>query len=64
MTLREVPLDQANGEQLVFKSIELAECIRQLDSIEVQKKEANDEWNVQIKAYRKKILKLAYEMKE
>lgn len=64
MALREIPLDQKeNGEQLMFKSMELAELVRALDGVEMQKKEANEDFNIQIKAYKKRIVKLAYEMK-
>ena len=63
MALSEIPLaDKESGEQLMFVSMELAELVRALDSVEVQKKDANYEWNAQIKAYKKRILKLAYEM--
>ena len=62
MTLREIPAKE--GEQLVFRSMELAEKVRALDGIEREKKEANEEWTVQIKLLKKAIVKLAYEMKE
>ena len=62
MTLKEIPVKE--GEQLVFRSIELAEKVRALDRIEQEKKEANEEWAAQIKLLKKAIVKLAYEMKE
>lgn len=61
MTLKELPKE--NQEQLTFKAFELAEVVRELDSVEVQKKEANEEWNTQIKALKKRMVKLAYACK-
>ena len=62
MGLKEMPAK--DGEQLTFKGFELAEVVRALDDVEIQKKEANEEWNVEIKALKKKMIRLAREMKE
>ena len=61
MTLKEIPQGAA-GEQLTFKGIELGELVRALNDVETEKKQQNEEWLVQIKAYKKRILKLAMEM--
>ena len=61
MGLKELPKE--NQEQLTFKAFELAEVVRELDNIEVQKKEANEEWTAQIKILKKRMVKLAYECK-
>jgi len=60
MTLKELPVDR---EQLTFKAFELAEVVRELDSVEIQKKEANEEWTAEIKALKKRMIKLANECK-
>ena len=60
MTLKELPRE--NQEQLTFKAFELAEVVRELDSVEIQKKEANEEWTAQIKALKKKAFRLAREI--
>ena len=62
MTLKELPTE--NREQLTFKAFELAEVVRELDNVETQKKEANEEWNVEIKALKKRMVKLAYEVQK
>jgi hypothetical protein len=61
MPIKEIPQGAA-GEQLTFKGIELGELVRALNDVETEKKQQNEEWGVQIKAYRKRILKLAMEM--
>ena len=61
MTLRELPKE--NQEQLTFKAFELAEVVLELDSVEIQKKEANEEWTAQIKALKKHMIRLANECK-
>ena len=61
MSLKELPVK--DREQLTFKAFELAEIVRELDSVEVQKKEANEEWNTQIKALKKRMVRLANECK-
>ena len=61
MTLKELPKE--NSEQLTFKAFELAEVVRELDSVEVEKKEANEEWTAQIKALKKRMIRLANECK-
>ena len=62
MTLKELPTE--NNEQLTFKAFELAETVRELDNVETRKKEANEEWNVEIKALKKRMVKLAYEVQK
>ena len=62
MGLKELPPKDA--EQLTFKAFELAEVVRELDSVETQKKEANEEWTAQIKALKKRMIKLANEVKQ
>lgn len=52
------------NEQLVFKSIELGEVVRELCVQENEKKEINEEYNARIKALKKRMYKLAAEMKE
>ena len=61
MMLKELPTE--NREQLTFKAFELAEVVRELDNVETQKKEANEEWNVEIKALKKRMIRLANECK-
>ena len=53
-----------DGEQLMFKSIELGEVVRELAAQELEKKEANEEFNAQIKALRERMFKLAAEMEK
>ena len=62
MTLREIPAK--DNEQLTFKGFELAEVIREIDSVEQDKKEANENWTTELKALKKKAIRLANEMKE
>lgn len=61
MTLVDITAPTKDGEQLTFKAFQLAEVVRELDSVEIEKKEANENWNIQIKALKKHIVKLAYE---
>ena len=61
MTIRALPKE--NQEQLTFKAFELAEVVRELDSVEIQKKEANEEWTAQIEALKKRMIRLANECK-
>ena len=61
MGLKELPKE--NQEQLTFKAFELAEVVRELDNVETQKKEANEEWTAQIKALKKRMIRLANECK-
>ena len=62
MTLKELPKE--NSEQLTFKAFELAEVVRDIDSVETVKKEANEGWNMELKALKKRMVKLAYECKQ
>jgi hypothetical protein len=62
MALKEVPMKE--GEQLMFRAIELGEVVREIDATEQQKKEMTDEYNTRIKLLKKRMVKLAYEMKE
>ena len=62
MALREIPTK--DPEQLTFKAFELAEVVREIDGIETQKKEANEEWTAQIKALKRRMVKLAYEVQK
>ena len=61
MPLKEVSLNE--GEQLRFKAIELGEVVRELAAQEAEKKEINEEYNGRIKLLRKRMFKLAAEMK-
>lgn len=49
-------------EQLEFPGIKLGELVRELIAIKDQKKEANDEFNTEIKAIEKQIKKIAFDM--
>ena len=51
-------------EQLTFKAFELAEVVREIDSVETEKKEANENWAAQLKLLKKRMVKLAYECKQ
>lgn len=62
MALKEVAI--GGNEQLVFKSIELGEVVRELYAVENEKKEINEEYNSRIKILKKRMYKLAAEMKE
>ncbi len=62
MTLKEIPLNQP--EQLSFKAFELAACVAQLLATEAKKKEANEDFNIQIKAYKKSIARLSAEIED
>ena len=64
MALKEMTGGTKDPEQLTFKAFELAEVVREIDSVEVQKKEANEDWNMQLKALKKRMVKLAYEVKK
>lgn len=59
MALKELRVE---GEQLEFKAFRLADCVRDLLAIEYQKKEANEAWNIQIKALKKEIARLSAEI--
>lgn len=63
MALKEVPLKEG-GEQIMFKSIELGEVVRELKAQEEEKKEINDDLNGRIKLLKKRMYRLAAEMKE
>ena len=56
------------GEQLkeipFFPGIELGAVVREIDLIESAKSEANEEWNIQLKALKKRMFRLAASMKE
>jgi hypothetical protein len=58
------PDNPVRGEQLTFKAFELAEAVAALLAVEADKKETNDEFNVQIKAYKKRIVRLSDEIKQ
>lgn len=60
MTLKEIP--KSEPEQLTFKAFELAETVAELLDLEFRKKEANEEFNIQIKALKKHIGKLSFEI--
>jgi hypothetical protein len=62
MALKEVSMAKDNPEQLSFKAFELADCVRELLAIEYQKKEANEHWNIEIKALKKSIARLSGEI--
>jgi hypothetical protein len=49
-------------EQLEFPGIKLGELVRELIAVQEQKKEANEEFNADIKSLQKQIKKIAYEM--
>ena len=59
MALKE--MSAKDPEQLTFKAFELAEVVRELNSVEIAKKEANEEWTAQIKALKKRMFRLAQE---
>ena len=64
MTLKDMALKEMSAkdpEQLTFKAFELAEVVRELNNVEIIKKEANEQWSVQIKALKKLMFKLAQE---
>lgn len=60
MALKEVPL--GGPEQLSFKAFELADAVAELLHTEAVKKDANEEWNIQIKALKKSIMRLSDEI--
>lgn len=64
MALKEMTGGMKDPEQLTFKAFELAEVVRALDLVEAQKKEANENWNIEIKALKKRMIRLANEIKE
>lgn len=59
--LKEIPI--GDREQLMLPAIELGEVVREIGRIEIQKKEANEDWNIELKALKKRMFKLADEMK-
>jgi len=62
MGVKEIPLK--GGEQMTFTAIELGEVVREMWDIEVTKKEANSEWNDQLKQLKKRSIKLADAMRQ
>ena len=60
MALKEIPLNE--GNQLTFKAFELAELVANLLRTKAAKAEANEEFNLQIKALEKHIYKLSAEI--
>lgn len=60
MTLKEIP--PGGPEQLSFKAFELAELVARLIRTEQEKKDANEDFNMQIKACKKSIIKLSAEI--
>lgn len=60
MALKEMPLK--TGEQLTFVAIELGETVREIERIEIAKKEANEEWAIELKALKKRMFKLAHSL--
>lgn len=63
MAIREISLEGKNGEQLIFKAVELGEVVRELAAQEAEKKELNEEYNGRIKLLKKRMFKLGAEMK-
>jgi hypothetical protein len=63
VALREIPLDN-EPEQLTFKAFELASTVAELIAIEARKKDANEDFNIQIKALKKSIVRLSGEIRE
>jgi len=61
MSLREIPI--GDREQLMLPAIELGEVVREINSIGIAKKAANEEWTIQLKALQKRMFKLADDMK-
>ena len=61
MALKEIPLKA--GEQLMIPAIELGEVVREIERVEIIKKEANEDWNTQLKALKKSMFRLAREMR-
>jgi hypothetical protein len=62
MALKEIPLSGAGSEQLSFTAFELADAVAHLLRVRAQKKEANDDFNTEIKAIEKHIVKLSNEI--
>ena len=62
MALKEIPATK-EGEQLLFQSIELGEVVRELQRQEFEKKEIDEDYTGRIKALKKRMYKLAAEMK-
>ena len=62
MAIKEVAIKE--GEQMMFKSIELGEVVRQLKATEERKSEINEELNGEIKMLKARMYRLAAEMKE
>ncbi len=55
-------LKKLEGEQLEFKAFRLAETVSALLKVEAEKKEADYEWNVRIKALKKSMMQLSDEI--
>ena len=62
MALKQIPPTKDGSEQLSFKAFELAEVVARLIRIEAEKKETNEEFNAEIKACKRSILKLSAEI--
>ena len=50
-------------DQLELPGLRLGELVRELLDVEAAKKDANEDWNAQLKALKKEIAKIALEMK-
>jgi hypothetical protein len=61
MALKEITI--GDGEQLMIPAIELGQVVREIASVEFQKREANADWNIQLKMLKKRMFKLAEDMK-
>lgn len=63
MAIREISMEvKPDGEQLTFLAFELADAVRELLQVELNKKFANQDFNDDIKALKKRIMKLSAEI--
>lgn len=47
----------------MIPAIELGEVVREIERVELEKSEANSDWNDQLKALKKSMFRLAREMR-
>lgn len=63
MGLKELPMEvTTENMQLTFLAFELADAVRELLKVELKKKFANQDFNDDIKALKKRIMKLSAEI--
>lgn len=63
MALKELLQKNNQQDQPMFPGFELAEVVRELARVEAAKRERNEEWNIEIKSLKKRMFRLADEMK-